>query len=155
TLELTESTLMDDVEGAIATLDALRAHGFRLALDDFGTGYSALSYLKRLPLDVLKIDKSFVQSLDTGQGEGMIRSILGLGDTFELQTLAEGVEDEPVRQRLRDLGCTYGQGFLFAEPMRLRDARDLLLTQSTEGASPFWLAPPAPAPDAKPSTLGA
>ena len=140
TLELTESTLMDEVEAAIATLGALKGHGFRLALDDFGTGYSSLSYLKRLPLDVLKIDKSFVGSLDTAQGEGMIKTILALGETFDLMTLAEGIEDEDTRVRLRDLGCTFGQGYLFAEPIRRKEARQLLLAQARDGASPFWLA---------------
>ena len=143
TLELTESTLMDEVDAAIATLDALKRHGFRLALDDFGTGYSSLSYLKRLPLDVLKIDKSFVQSLDASHGEGMIKTILALGETFDLKTLAEGIEDEDTRLQLRDLGCTYGQGYLFAKPIRRKDAQQLLLTQARNGASAFWLGQPA------------
>ncbi|HVM09040.1 MAG TPA: EAL domain-containing protein [Acidimicrobiales bacterium] len=140
TLELTETTLMDDVDAAIATLEALKRHGFHLALDDFGTGYSSLSYLKRLPLDVLKIDKSFVRSLGTTHGEGMIQTILRLGETFDLQTLAEGIEDEATRLRLRDFGCTYGQGYLFAKPIRKKEAQQLLLAQSRDGSSPFWLA---------------
>jgi len=142
TLELTESTLMDDVDSAIATLEALKRRGFRLALDDFGTGYSSLSYLKRLPLDILKIDKSFVRSLDTAQGEGMIQTILRLGETFDLKTLAEGIETEETRVQLRDLGCTFGQGFLFAEPMRRKEAQQLVTTQSRVGAAPFWDAQP-------------
>jgi diguanylate cyclase (GGDEF)-like protein/PAS domain S-box-containing protein len=138
TLELTEGTLMDDVESAIATLETLKKHGFRLALDDFGTGYSSLSYLKRLPFDLLKIDRSFVTSLHSPQGEGMIQTILQIGGTFELTTLAEGIEDEETRLRLRDLGCTYGQGYLFAKPVRRKEAQQLLFEQSTNGPRPFW-----------------
>ena len=139
TLELTESTLMDDVDVAIGTLELLRAHGFRLALDDFGTGYSSLSYLKRLPLDILKIDKSFVTGLGTPEGRGMIESILRLGETFQLKTLAEGIEHDDARVQLRDLGCTYGQGYLFAEPIRRKEAQQLLLAQAQKGPRAFWL----------------
>ena len=138
TIELTESTLMDDVEGAIATLQSLKNQGFQLALDDFGTGYSSLSYLKRLPLDILKIDKSFVTSLPTPQGEGMIQTILRLAETFDLTALAEGIEDEWTRARLRDLGCTYGQGYLFAEPIRRKEAQQILVAQASQGPHMFW-----------------
>ncbi|HEX7165694.1 MAG TPA: bifunctional diguanylate cyclase/phosphodiesterase, partial [Acidimicrobiales bacterium] len=132
-LELTETTLMDDVESALATMDALKAYGFRLALDDFGTGYSSLSYLKRLPLDILKIDKSFVSGMSTPQGEGMIQTILRLGDTFGLSTLAEGIETDEARVRLRDMHCTYGQGFLFAEPLRRKEAVALIADDAPLG----------------------
>ena len=138
TIELTETTLMDDVDNALATLESLKSQGFRLALDDFGTGYSSLAYLKRLPLDLLKIDKSFVSNLGSSQGEGMIQTILQLAETFELKTLAEGIEDEAQRARLRDMGCTYGQGFLFARPIRKKEALKLLAQQALNGAGPFW-----------------
>ena len=148
TLELTESTLMDDVESAVKTLVALKQHGFRLALDDFGTGYSSLSYLKRLPLDVLKIDKSFVTSLGHPQGVGMIQTVLRLGETFELRTLAEGIEDEDTCRQLRELGCNYGQGYLFAKPLRRKDAVALLAAQARDGHGRFWSEPSASAESA-------
>jgi diguanylate cyclase (GGDEF)-like protein/PAS domain S-box-containing protein len=138
TLELTETMLMDDTDGAINTMRALKRLGFRLALDDFGTGYSSLSYLRRLPLDVLKIDKSFVRVMGTAEGDGMIEAILRMGDTFRLSTLAEGIEREESLARLRELGCTYGQGYLFAEPVRRKDAVALLVGQSRTGPRPFW-----------------
>ena len=115
-LELTETVLMDDVEEGIEILRRLKGLGVRLALDDFGTGYSSLSYLRRFPIDMLKIDRSFVSALDTDVGPGMVRSILRLGETFRLVTVAEGIEDSTQLQQLRALGCTYGQGFLFSEP---------------------------------------
>ena len=153
TLELTEGSVMDDVESAIATLQTLKTHGFRLALDDFGTGYSSLSYLKRLPFDLLKIDKSFVTSLHSTQGEGMIQTILQMGDTFDLTTLAEGIEDEATRLRLRDLGCTYGQGFLFAKAVRRKEAQQLLVAQANLGARPFWNDAQSIDPDASAAAL--
>ena len=138
TLELTETMLMDDSDGAINTMLAMKSQGFRLALDDFGTGYSSLSYLRRLPLDVLKIDKSFVRAMGTAEGEGMIETILRMGDTFRLSTLAEGIEREDSLVRLRELGCTYGQGYLFAEPVRRKEAEALLVQQARQGPRPFW-----------------
>jgi diguanylate cyclase (GGDEF)-like protein/PAS domain S-box-containing protein len=135
-LELTETMLMDDIDGAIETMTALKALGLRLALDDFGTGYSSLSYLRRLPIDILKIDKSFVDSLSTPEGPGMVQSILRLGDTFRVATLAEGVETDEQLAQLRDLGCTYGQGYLFARPLRRAEVRALLLEQAGVYAVP-------------------
>ena len=138
TLELTETMLMGDTDGAINTMLAMKSQGFRLALDDFGTGYSSLSYLRRLPLDVLKIDKSFVRAMGSAEGEGMIETILRMGDTFRLSTLAEGIEREDSLVRLRELGCTYGQGYLFAEPVRRKEAEALLVQQARQGPRPFW-----------------
>ncbi len=125
-LELTETVLMDDIEGAIDVLRALKALGVRLALDDFGTGYSSLSYLRRFPIDVLKIDQSFVQSLTTEEGPGLVRSIVRLGETFKLATLAEGVEEPEQLARLRASGCTFAQGYLFSKPVREHDLSQLL-----------------------------
>ena len=131
-LELTETMLMDDIDGAIETMQRLKRLGVRLALDDFGTGYSSLSYLRRLPIDILKIDKSFVDSLSTAQGPGMVRSILRLGDTFRVATLAEGIETDEQLTHLRALGCTYGQGYLFAKPLRRAEVKALLERQAVE-----------------------
>ncbi|HEX2850484.1 MAG TPA: EAL domain-containing protein [Acidimicrobiales bacterium] len=133
-LELTETILMDDIDNAIETMQAMKALGVRLALDDFGTGYSSLSYLRRFPLDILKIDKSFVHALATQEGPGLVRSVLRLGDTFRLATLAEGIEMPEQHAMLKALGCTYGQGFLFAHPLKQYEVRNLISVQAREGS---------------------
>ncbi len=116
-LEVTESTVMTDPEKAIATLERLHRLGVRIAVDDFGTGYSSLSYLKRLPLDILKIDRSFVKDICTDAEDAAIaRTIIALGQTLGLQVVAEGIETEAQRAALLTMGCTIGQGFLFAAP---------------------------------------
>jgi diguanylate cyclase (GGDEF)-like protein/PAS domain S-box-containing protein len=118
TLEVTESTLVGDTEATLDTLEALKAMGVGLAIDDFGTGYSSLSYLQRFPMDVLKIDKSFVDRV-AGQDRGaaLARTIVALGDALGMYTVAEGVETEAQRAELLALGCRLGQGHLFARPM--------------------------------------
>lgn len=117
-LEITESTVMDDVDAAVETLRQLRMHGLRLALDDFGTGYSSLSYLKRFPLDMLKIDKSFVDGLghDT-QDTAIVAAVIALAHILGMQVTAEGVERSEQAQQLRQLSCELGQGYLFAPPL--------------------------------------
>jgi diguanylate cyclase (GGDEF)-like protein len=118
TIEITETVLMTDVTRTAEPLRALKALGVRIAIDDFGTGHSSLQYLQQLPLDTLKIPKPFIDELDTPEGAGVLaRAILELGRSFELQVIAEGIETERQRARLRELGCTRGQGFLFARPM--------------------------------------
>ena len=119
-LELTESIVMDDVADTIAKMEALRALGVTFAVDDFGTGYSSLAYLQRLPLDRLKIDRSFV--LDLGrdsQRAAIVRSIITLGEVLGLNVIAEGVETEVQREVLVGLGCGGFQGYLFAHPLPL------------------------------------
>jgi len=116
-LELTESLLVDDVEGVIARMSALRALGVRFSLDDFGTGYSSLSMLKRLPLDQLKIDRSFVRDLlHDPQDANIVKAIVTLGVAMNLQVIAEGVETAEQRDALVNLGCTHFQGYLFGRP---------------------------------------
>jgi diguanylate cyclase (GGDEF)-like protein/PAS domain S-box-containing protein len=118
TLEITESALMQDVETTTQTLNALKAIGLRLAIDDFGTGYSSLSYLRRFPVDILKIDRSFVATLDSSDTEAaLVRSILSLGQTLELETIAEGIEREAQLHELQALGAHLGQGYFFARPL--------------------------------------
>jgi EAL domain-containing protein (putative c-di-GMP-specific phosphodiesterase class I) len=118
TLEITESALMQDIESTTATLAALKAIGLRLAIDDFGTGYSSLSYLRRFPVDILKIDRSFVATLDSSETEAaLVRSILSLGRTLELETIAEGIEREGQLRELQALGAHLGQGYFFARPL--------------------------------------
>ena len=117
-LEVTESVLMQDLDAALARLQALKGLGLRLAVDDFGTGYSSLSYLRNFPMDVVKIDKSFVDriALDP-EGAAMVRSVIDLSAALGLTTIAEGVEQHDQLALLDELGCDNVQGYLFAEPM--------------------------------------
>jgi diguanylate cyclase (GGDEF)-like protein/PAS domain S-box-containing protein len=115
-LEITESVMMADMDLAVQQLNDLKALGVRLAMDDFGTGYSSLSYLSRLPVDILKMDRSFLVS-DHEADSSLAAAIISLGKSLKLDVVAEGVERLDQLPSLRDLGCELGQGFLFAEPM--------------------------------------
>jgi len=127
-LEITESTLMDDAPAVIGKLHALKALGVRLAIDDFGTGYSSLSYLRRFPVDILKIDKSFVDSVLQSpiEGPAFIRAIVNLGLTLRLRMVAEGIEFPGQLTHLRAAGCHAGQGFLIARPLTAAEFEALL-----------------------------
>ncbi len=116
-LEITESTLMADGDGAVGRLSELKSLGVELAIDDFGTGYSSLNYLARFPIDELKIDRSFVQPMADGEGAELTQAIVRLGHSLELRLVAEGIEGPRQLQMLRDLGCHYGQGYLFSRPV--------------------------------------
>jgi EAL domain-containing protein (putative c-di-GMP-specific phosphodiesterase class I) len=127
TLEITETSLVRDVEATVAAFRALKSLGIRLAIDDFGTGYSSLSYLRQFPIDTLKIDRSFVAALDEGvESSALVRSILDLSETLRLETVAEGIETDEQRRALESLGATHGQGFLFARPMAPTEMAGLL-----------------------------
>ena len=115
-LELTESVLMEDVDGAIAFMRAVRALGVRLAIDDFGTGYSSLAYLQCFPINQLKVDRSFVQLLPHS-GETIIQAVLALARGFGLTVVAEGVEEQAQLDWLREAGCDIAQGYLLGKPM--------------------------------------
>jgi diguanylate cyclase (GGDEF)-like protein/PAS domain S-box-containing protein len=118
-LEVTESSLVERSEGTLATMRMLRELGVRLAIDDFGTGYSSLSYLPEIPVDLLKIDQSFVAALAGGrEAQAVIRSIVRLAESLNLTTVAEGIERAEDAARLRTLGAELGQGFLFARPLQ-------------------------------------
>ena len=117
-LELTESSLVHDIDDIIAKMEQLRALGVGFSLDDFGTGYSSLNYLKRLPLDQLKIDQSFVRDILTDSNDAAIaRMVIGLGDSLHFAVIAEGVETLGQQQFLMQNGCHLFQGYLFSEPM--------------------------------------
>jgi diguanylate cyclase (GGDEF)-like protein/PAS domain S-box-containing protein len=117
-LEITETALVHDTPAAVARLAALKAVGVRLAVDDFGTGYSSLGYLQRFPVDVLKIDRVFVDGLQRGGSDAALaRTVVALGGSLGLRTVAEGVETAEQAAALRAMGCTYAQGFLFARPL--------------------------------------
>ena len=118
TLELTESALVSDPERVAETMHALKELGTTLAMDDFGTGYSNLGYLQKLPIDVLKIDRSFVTGMLADRDKiAIVRAILSLAQTLQMQTTAEGIETNELAQTLAALGCTYGQGFVYAKPL--------------------------------------
>ena len=118
TLEITESAIMRDAERAVRRLGALRTLGVRLAIDDFGTGYSSLSYLRQFPIDVLKIDKSFVDHVaQRSQDSLLVRTIVALGESLGLRLVAEGIERAEQSEALRALGCTVGQGYHFGRPV--------------------------------------
>ena len=117
-LELTESLLADGIEVTVAKMGSLKAMGVTLSLDDFGMGYSSLSYLKRLPLDQLKIDRGFVNDILTDANDAAIaRTIIGLAQSLGLSVLAEGVETEAQRVYLAEQGCSEYQGYLFSKPL--------------------------------------
>ena len=128
-LEVTESIVMGNADEAIDALHALKALGVQLQVDDFGTGYSALSYLHRIPLDVLKIDRSFIVAMAGGEKHlAIVRAIIALAAALGLETTAEGVDDPAQAEQLRQMGCTYGQGYLWGRPMEAADAERMLVT---------------------------
>jgi len=143
TVEVTESTLLEDVVWCREQLRAIRRRGVRVSLDDFGTGYSALAYLRQFEVDLLKIDRSFVQDVCGSRlDQGLVRTIIGLAREMGAAVVAEGIETREQLAALRRLGCAYGQGFLFARPMPMTEA------EAAAGGLPPWsasLCPPGPA----------
>ena len=116
--EITESLLMGDAEALPATLQELKALGVQLAIDDFGTGYSSLNYLKRFPVDVLKIDRGLIEGLSDASGDpAIVRAVSMLAHTLSMQVVAEGTETAEQLALLQPLGCEVGQGFYFSEPL--------------------------------------
>jgi EAL domain-containing protein (putative c-di-GMP-specific phosphodiesterase class I) len=152
-LEITETVLMNDTATTIRTLTALKELGVRLAIDDFGTGYSSLTYLQRFPIDVLKIDKTFVDGLggEDHEQSAVARAIVSLAKTLQLETVAEGVERSEHVRELQTLSCDIAQGYFYARPLDSA-ALEMLLSQpdtaagvtDTAGATPVVPAPSAP-----------
>lgn len=129
TLELTESAFISDPQGVAEMLGRLKELGANLAMDDFGTGYSNLASLQQLPLDVLKIDRSFVSDMLVDRDKAaIVRTVLSLADALGMQTTAEGVEDIALSQVLTGLGCSYGQGYFYARPLSAEDAYAFLVS---------------------------
>ena len=118
--------LIRDDETALAILHQLRAIGVRIALDDFGTGYSSLSYLKRFPFDKIKIDRCFVSDIEFDGSSAIVRAVVNIAASRNMTTTAEGVETEPQRKLLRELGCTEMQGYVFSAPKPAAELRRLL-----------------------------
>jgi diguanylate cyclase (GGDEF)-like protein/PAS domain S-box-containing protein len=133
-LEITESVMMADADLAVRRLGELKELGVRLAMDDFGTGYSSLSYLSRFPVDLLKMDRSFLRNGATADPAGLAAAVVALGETLNLPIVAEGVELTPQLESLRAIGCDLGQGFLFARPMPLDATLDYFEREHRGGA---------------------
>jgi EAL domain-containing protein (putative c-di-GMP-specific phosphodiesterase class I) len=126
-LEITESLMMENVQGFIARLSALKELGLQLSVDDFGTGYSSLNYLKQFPVDRLKIDKSFVCDIATDRGDAaIVQAVIQLGHVLGLAVTAEGVETSEQLAFLRRHGCDEGQGYYFSKPLSAADFEQLL-----------------------------
>jgi EAL domain-containing protein (putative c-di-GMP-specific phosphodiesterase class I) len=123
-----------DPEAARSQLETLRRLGVRIAIDDFGTGYSSLSYLENLPVDIVKIDKSFVDKLTAGQPNVIVETITQLGSALGLRTVAEGVEHLAQADLLRSLGCELGQGYLYSRPVTPTQIDTMLSTLQPNGA---------------------
>jgi diguanylate cyclase (GGDEF)-like protein/PAS domain S-box-containing protein len=137
-LEITESVFLRDTEGTLRLLQELRALGVGLGLDDFGTGYSSLSYLHRFPIDVLKIDKSFIDGVvESPERAALVAGIVRLGQSLDLRLVAEGIETPEQRDRLRDMGCPLGQGFYFAKPLEGPSIEHILAGDAMDAPAHF------------------
>jgi diguanylate cyclase (GGDEF)-like protein len=146
-LEITETAVMDNAERATMVLKEIKELGVQLSIDDFGTGYSSLSYLQRFPIDTLKIDRSFVRSMEDGRQNGeIVRTVLALADAMRLSVVAEGIESVHQLHQLRILDCKYGQGYLFSHPLPVGEVAALLRTpnrwENLVSGNTFSIIPP-------------
>jgi len=143
TIEITETTLMRNVEETARRLTAIKALGVRIAIDDFGTGYSSLAHLQRFPVDALKIDRSFISGLEHNEeGETLVHTLVQLGKSLSIETFAEGIEQQQELSLLRDQDCDSGQGFLFARPLDVA-ATEAFLQDWAENVTPALTQTPA------------
>ncbi len=131
-LEITETSLMKDIDNTLPLLNQWKEAGYSIWIDDFGTGYSSLSYLARLPIDGVKIDRSFIRDLNNSKP--VIETILALAKTMNLLTVSEGIEETYQQQELTTLGCGFGQGYLYSEPLRINALRERLEQQAKRDA---------------------
>jgi EAL domain-containing protein (putative c-di-GMP-specific phosphodiesterase class I) len=144
TIEITETTLMRNIEETVRRLTAIKQLGVRIAIDDFGTGYSSLAHLQQFPVDALKIDRSFISGLKHNkEGETLIRTLVQLGKALSIETFAEGIEQHQELSLLRDEDCDHGQGFLFARPLDVA-ATEAFFRDGVSAAS-LAVAPSVPA----------
>jgi len=128
-IEITENILMKDIENGINKLNRISRHGVKIAIDDFGTGYSSLNYLKKLPIDTLKIDRSFIHDMQNNEEDSsIIRAIIAMARGLNLNIISEGVETQEQMEQLRAWRCKNMQGFLFGRPIAESDAMDILKT---------------------------
>jgi EAL domain-containing protein (putative c-di-GMP-specific phosphodiesterase class I) len=135
TLEITETALMRDAEAVTRRLTALKQLGVSIAVDDFGTGYSSLAYLRRFPVDALKIDRSFITGVaGSKESSALLRTLVGLGKTLHLKTLAEGIENDAELSELQEQNCDQGQGFLYARPLDAKGIEEFLNANTTGAA---------------------
>ncbi|HEV8116257.1 MAG TPA: EAL domain-containing protein, partial [Acidimicrobiales bacterium] len=148
-LELTESVLASSDQRGI--LEELHRLGVRIAIDDFGTGYASWGYLADLPVDILKLDRTFISCLESEHTREVVRAILEIARSRRIMVVAEGVERAEERDILTQLGCSHGQGWLFSVPLNPADLRDRLRGEATSGAQ---RGSPAELPDGLPATLG-
>lgn len=134
-LELTESSMMSNVDANIAVLTSLKDLGVELSIDDFGTGYSSLSYLQRFPIDELKIDRSFITGMsDSDTAAALVAGIIGLATALKLRTIAEGIENPLQLRQISEMGCQYGQGYLFSKPVSPARIPVLALSSGSQGS---------------------
>lgn len=134
-LELTEGTMMENTETMLKLLHQIKSLGIRLAVDDFGTGYSSLSYLQQFPIDILKIDRSFVDGIEhSTQKNAVARTIVSLSSALQLATVAEGIETREQNEILRELGCQYGQGYFFARPLTVEQFETILENRNADSS---------------------
>jgi EAL domain-containing protein (putative c-di-GMP-specific phosphodiesterase class I) len=128
-LEVTEGVLIDDMESVVELLRSLRRLGVSIALDDFGTGYSSMAYLRRLPIDILKIDQSFVRDMEADESaRNIVRAIIALANSLGKTVVAEGIETQVERDLLVAMGCDEGQGYFFSRPLDVAAMESLLRT---------------------------
>jgi EAL domain-containing protein (putative c-di-GMP-specific phosphodiesterase class I) len=128
-LEMTETVMFHDTTTTISRLEAIRDLGVRIAIDDFGTGYSSLGYLRRFRVDILKIAREFIGPAESEEEWAFAGAIVALGRTLGLSIIAEGIEEPGQYRRLHELGCEYGQGYLFSRPQEADAMTEMLLTQ--------------------------
>ena len=134
-LEITETSLIQNAETAVSALDTIRSLGISIAIDDFGTGFSSLGYLKRFPLDTLKVDRMFVRDLASNENDAeFITAIVALAKKLKLRTVIEGVETTEQLDRLRSSGCDEWQGYLSSKPVPFMEFRDLIRSPSNLAA---------------------
>jgi EAL domain-containing protein (putative c-di-GMP-specific phosphodiesterase class I) len=134
-VEITESTLMRDADATVRRLREIKSLGVHVAIDDFGTGYSSLAYLRQFPVDALKIDRSFISAMaDSPESSALIHTLVELGRTLGLETLAEGIEDDEQLLKLQQEHCDRGQGFLFSRPIE-PDAIEAFLVDADNAAA--------------------